>query len=393
MKSAASFGLSKILSRYSLVTNSLAAANEAVKLTPNDAEAHRARAVVLNNSGSKQDAAREMELAVSLRPKDDLLWMEAGILRDGHGDVDSALIAFDHSVGLAPYYGHPRWQRGNLLVRLGRYDEGFNDLRLAARSNRDFVPALIDLAWGISRENAHVTEQLVQFQDDRTRLALSRFFARRNKTAEAIEQFRKISTTITEDARADLIRSLIQAKAYPEAFEIWKSGTANVSSSTMIQDGGFEQELILDQSGFGWQAPKNDQVIFALDVNDPQSGSRSLRITFEGYDNAAPVLSQLVLVKPDRSYRVSFAVKTKDLMTGGLPTVKIADASTAQVLSTSSFQSGSSSWTILNVEFKTLPASTAVLLKLERNTCSSSPCPVFGHVWLDSFTVEEVSVK
>jgi tetratricopeptide (TPR) repeat protein len=394
MKSAASFGLSKILSRYSLVANSVAAANEAVKLNPNDAEAHRARAVVLNNSGLKGDAAKEMEVAVSLRPRDDLLWMEVGILRDGNGDADSALVAFNHSVRLAPSYGHPHWQRGNLLVRLGRYDEGFSDLRLAAASNRDFLPGLMDLAWGISREDARLTEDLVQFQDDQARLALSRFFAHRRKNQEALQQFRSITTPISEGARADLVRTLIQSKAFLEAFEIWKSGSVNLNSASTIQDGGFEQDLILDQSGFGWQAPKYDNVIFALDVNEPHSGARSLRITFDGYDNSAAVLAQLVLIKPERRYRVSFAVKTKDLVTGGLPTLKVVDASSEKVLSASqNFQGATSDWTTMTVDFTTFPSSTAVFLRLERNACSSSPCPVFGHVWLDSFAVDEVSVN
>ena len=394
MKSAASFGLSKILARYALATNSAEAANEAVKLTPNDAEAHRARAVVLNNSGLKEDAAKEMEVAVSLRPRDDLLWMDVGMLRDGYGDTDSALVAFDHSVRLAPYYGHPYWQRGSLLVRAGRYEEGFNDLRLAAMSNRDFLPALIDLAWGISKGDPQLTEQLVKFEDDRTRLALSRYFARRGKAMETLRQFRRISTPIAEDARADLVRSLIQAKGFPEAFEIWKSAPTNSNTTKPIQDGGFEQELILEQSGFGWQAPKHDNVIFALDVNDPHSGARSLRITFDGYDNSAAVLAQLVLVKPERSYRVSFAVKTKDLVTGGLPTLRVVEASSEKVLGASqNFQGATSDWTTMTVDFKTLQSSTAVFLRLERNACSSSPCPVFGHVWLDSFVVDEVGVN
>jgi tetratricopeptide (TPR) repeat protein len=394
MKSAASFGFSKLLARYALATNSLEAADEAVKLTPNDAEAHRARAVVLNNSGLKEHAMKELEVAVSLRPRDDLLWLDVGMLRDGYGDTAAALVAFDHSVRLAPYYGHPYWQRGNLLVRLGRYDEGFTDLRFAAASNRDFLPSLIDLAWGISKGDAQLTEQLVNFEDDRTRLALSRYFARRGKTREAVQQFRKITTSVSEDARADLVRTLIQSKAFPEAFEIWKSGSANANSTSIIQDGGFEQELTFDQNEFGWRAPKYDNVVFALDVNGPHSGSRSLRIRFDGYDNSAPVLAQLLLVEPERSYRVSFAVKTKDLVTGGLPTFRVVDAGSEKVLGTSpGFQDARGVWTIMTVDFKTLPASPAVFLRLERNPCSSSPCPVFGHVWLDSFAVDEVNVN
>lgn len=393
MKSAATFGFSKILSRYSLSTNSLEAANQAVRLTPNDADAHRARAVVLNNSGLKDGAAKEMERAASLRPRDDLLWMEVGMLRDGYGESDLALAAFDESIKCAPYYGHPRWQRGNLLVRLGRYDEGFNDLRLAVTSNRDLLPGLIDLAWGISRGDAQLTEQLVQFQDNRTRLALARCFARRGKAAEALQQFRKISTTVTEDARADLVRTMIQSKAYTEAFQIWNAGAEN-STTDPILDGGFEQDLILDQNGFGWQAPKYENVIFALDVKGADSGSRSLRITFEGYDNPAPVISQLILVKSDHNYRVSFAVRTKDLVTGGLPVLKVVDANSGQVLGTSqSFHGAMNEWTPGSVNFKTGSSTTAVLLRVERNACSSAPCPMFGHIWLDSFAIDQVSLR
>jgi tetratricopeptide (TPR) repeat protein len=196
MKSAAVFGFSKILSRYSLTTNSLEAANQAVKLTPNDAEAHRARAVVLNNSGMKEDAAKEMERAVSLRPRDDLLWMEVGILRDGYGESGSALAAFDQSIRCAPYYGHPRWQRGNLLVRLGRYDEGIQ--RVAFGSNQQPGPvARIDrsglghIAW-----RCPLTEQLSSLKTTERAWPWHEFFAQHGKTAEALQQFRKISTTL-----------------------------------------------------------------------------------------------------------------------------------------------------------------------------------------------------
>ena len=395
MKTAATFGLSKILTTYSIRANSIEAANTAVQLTPSDPEAHRARAAILNNLGLTADALKEIEVAVGLRPQDDYLWLEVGALRDGNGDRNSALTAFDNAVKFAPHYGHTHWQRGNLLVRMGRYDEGFDELRRAAARNPNFLPGLIDLAWGISRGDAQLIEQLVQPQNDRTRLVLARFLANHGKGAEAAGHVRNISTTIPEEARNDLIRSLVHAKSYSEAFELWKAGRSNTTISSPIQNGSFEEELILNEIGFGWQALQDDKVVFALDVNRPFDGSRSLRITFEGYGNQTPVLSQLMLVKPQQAYRISFAVKTRDMITGGLPLLTVIDANTGEILEKSSnFKPNEGdAWTRMSFDLNTAPTSKAVYLRLERTACSSSPCPIFGQLWLDSFQVEEISAN
>jgi len=388
MVNAAKFGFSKIVGRYAVMTNSIFIADEAVRLSPSDPEAHQARAIVLSRLRLPADSAKEMEIAVSLRPQDDYLWLELGGFREAAGINDAALSAFDRAVEFAPYYGHTRWQRGNLLIRMRRYEEGFTELRLAVSSNRNFLPAFIDLAWGITRRDAKITEQLVQVSDDKTRLAFARFLARHGKAADTLDQFRQIKSTIPREAKDDLIRSLIQHKAYPEAYEIWKGDRAETSP---ITNGSFEDELILEGAGFGWQSAKPSAVSFALDLTRPHHGSRSLRISFEGYENQQqPVLSQVLLVKPSHAYRVTFAVKTRDLVTGGLPLITVNDASTAQVIAKSEpFQPRDNEWISMSLEFTTLSTSKAVSLNLQRNRCSSSPCPIFGQLWLDSFALDD----
>jgi len=388
MVNTAKFGFSKILGRYGVVTNSVFIVDEAVRLTPFDPEAHQARAIVLNRLRMPAEAAKALEVAVSLRPQDDYLWLELGGARDAAGNSDAALTAFDRAIQFAPYYGHTHWQRGNLLVRMRRYDEGFKDLRLGVVSNRDFLPALIDLAWGISRGDARITEQLVQVSDDKTRVEFARFLAQHGKATDALDQFRQITTTIPREIRDDLIRSLIQHKAYPEAYEIWKGHTAETST---LRNGSFEDDLMLEEFGFGWQAPKMEGVSFALDLKQPHNGSRSLRIFYEGYENQEqPMLSQLFLVKPGHRYRVTFAVKTQDLVTGGLPVFAVIDAATGQSLVESeTIKPNANAWTGMSLEFTTPSTSKAVSLNIQRNKCSSSPCPIFGQVWLDSVVVDD----
>lgn len=391
MISTAKFGMSKVVAKYALMTNSIFVANEAVRLAPSDPQAHQTRAIILNNLRLPVDAATEMEIAVSLRPQDDYLWLELGALRDAAGRTNAALAAFDRAVGFAPDYGHTHWQRGNLLVRMRRYDEGFKELRTAVSSNRDFLPGLIDLAWAISRGDAKITEQLVQVNDD-TRLAFARFLARHGKAFETLEHIRQLRTPIPGEVRDDLIHSLIQHKAYPEAYEIWGSDNAEISA---VKNGSFEGDLVLENPGFGWQAAKVPGVSFALDVNQPHTGSRSLRISFDGYESQEQaIVSQLVLVKSNHTYHLMFSWRTRDLVTGGLPVITVSDAATGQAIARSeTIQPEAKEWTSVRLEFETFKSSKAVSIRLQRNKCSSSPCPVFGQVWLDSVVVDDAGSK
>ena len=63
IKTAATFGMSRLFTRYALGVQDLRAANEAVQLTPSDAEAHYASSVVTAWFNPPQDAILEMERA------------------------------------------------------------------------------------------------------------------------------------------------------------------------------------------------------------------------------------------------------------------------------------------------------------------------------------------
>ena len=391
---SARIGYAKLLARYAIVTTSLPAANEATRLSPSDPEVQRNRAAVLDNLRLFSDAKNAQELATSLRPTDDYLWLELGLLKDELEDTEGALAAFNQAVRFAPYYGHTHWQRGNLLLRMGRYQEAFADLRQATASNRDYLPSLIDLAWALSRGDPKTTAQLVEINDDRTRIAFARFLARQGKAAEALEQYRFAASSVSEENQRDLVRQLIAAKAFREAFEIWtRSAGVGTDSLPVVYDGGFEGPLTLDEVGFGWRVPReSDGISMSLDATQQHTGAKSLRLQFNG--NSAPgglLLSQIIVVKAQQRYRVSFAVSTKDILTGGLPIITSSDAASGQLLGKSAnFPQATNTWQVMSFEFTTLPKTDAVILSLQRNNCSSAPCPIFGFVWLDSFSIEEI---
>src|SRR5712691_2680258 len=146
---AASTGWARTLGEGADRTNDTAAADRAVSLSPSDAETHAARGGVLQRTEDYQRAVMEFQRAVQLRPRDYYLWMLLGVTEDQNGDQETALAALGQSVSLAPSYANPRWQLGNLLLRMGQTDRAFAELGRAASDNPELLPNVIDLAWGI----------------------------------------------------------------------------------------------------------------------------------------------------------------------------------------------------------------------------------------------------
>lgn len=388
-------GYSRLVAKYAALTSNVAAANKAVEVAPMDPQAHKTLARILYDLQQVPEAARELEVAVSLRPRDDALWLELAIIRDEMGDP-GALAAFNESVRLAPYYAHPSWQRGNFLLRVGRYADAFVDLRSAAASNPELVPSLIDLSWGVSKADADVTEQFAGITSGRMRMAFARFLARQGKIREALEQYRGAGAASVV-ARGELVQQMIAANAFREAFEIWGGADRLVPGQqlTSINDGGFEDPPNFDDAGFGWRFSRALQgVKLSLDSSRPHAGSKSLRVEFLGYsDPAAPLVSQLVLVESGKRYRAHFAARTQDIVTGGLPSMSVSNATgeKGRLGQSAVVRQDTTAWQRLSIDFRTDSATQAVRFSLQRENCNSSPCPIFGSLWLDSFSIEELN--
>jgi tetratricopeptide (TPR) repeat protein len=393
MQSAARFGFARLLGKYAVSANSIQAANQAVSLAPADAEVHRARARVLNRLQMPAEARKSFRNAVDLRYRDDYLWLELGSTCDELGDTASALAAFDQAVRWAPHYAHTLWQRGNLKLRMGRYDEAFADLRAAAASKNSLLPTLIDLAWGLARGNVKTVEQLIQIDYDHERVAFVRFLAQKGKGNEVVEQVRLLATPLSEQNRQELVQQLIAAKAFHAAFELWR--TDRPIAQPVILDGGFEElprNPFVDR-GFGWFIFAKTEPAVEVDESEKLSGKRSLRLRFNG-DWKAPyeTISQRIVIAPERRYRISFGVRTKDIVTGGPPAIVVKDAVTNERLGQSeAFPTPSSNWQTMQFEFSTRPGTQAILLEFTRVADACTPCPIFGELWIDDLVIADVT--
>lgn len=385
-----------VVAKLTSVSDPLRAAEKAVAILPGDAETHFARAEVLQRYAAYATARDEYERAVQLRPRDYFLWMMLGASHDQNQDQVAALRAFQQSVTLAPSYAQPHWQLGNLLLRQGQLDQAFDELRRAAVSNPSLWPNVYDLAWGVYGRDAQAVVRVMRPETDTARMALALFFARQAQAAAALDQFRatKVRNSKTVESVLD---ELLKARAFTEAYEVWSSlhgiPSTGTDATAVIRDSGFEGVLTVGQTGFGWQiAPNVENVAMSIDEGTRQSGARSLRLDFHGNSNpTSALLTQIVLVKPATRYHLGLAALSKDFVSAGDPVITLIDVSDPRrtVLATSPpLRSDPNVWREFAVDFNTNTGTRAIMFTLARQNCANNPCPAFGTIWLDSFSLE-----
>ena len=401
-------GFSSLLASYAAMTNKIVPANAAVTLSPANPDAHYLRGAMLAAAGYLPEAIHEYQEAALRRPDDYVLWLNLAGALELNGDMAGALAASRQAVQLAPYYARPHWQLGNLLLRAGQRDEAFRELRQAGASNPTLLPSTIDLAWQLSGGDVQFVKQAIQPQTPEAYLALAQHFKKRGEVTAAITMYVSAGPAADRE-RGSYLSELISAKRFSEAYALWSvdhpanssgndhpSGIAPLGTPGLggMIDPGFEQESNLDEPGFGWRASNKAETLhLSLDTSAPEEGRSSLRVEFNGdSDPGSPVISQLVLIEPHTHYQLHFAARTAELVSGGPPRVLVIDAGNQQVLGQSAEFSPetNNSWQEFTIDLNSGESTTAVQITLQRERCSKSPCPIFGRLWLDNFSLQKL---
>lgn len=371
-----------------LSVNDLAVVAKAVRLTPNDPHAQVVLGALLEANEDRAAALEHYQTAVALRPEDYVLRMQLARAQELAGDSAAAIATGTVAAGLAPFYAQPHWQLGNILVRAGRADEGFNELRLAGTSDPTQLPSIIDLAWQLSGGNVDYVLQAIQPRTPDAHKALAAYFLKQGKAEAATKMFAAAGGSPTEPERRAYIAQLISLKKFPEAHSLWMMAHQAAPNGPLLFDGGFEAETDLDEPGFGWRALNKPQgFALSLDNSNPTEGRSSLRVDFTGESNAGvPVISQLVLLKPETHYQLHVSLRTEKLVSGGLPIIVVLDPSDNKVLGrTEALPQTTEGWQTVAIDFTTGESTSAIQIALQRQPCPSPQCPIFGKLWLDNF--------
>jgi hypothetical protein len=250
---------------------------------------------------------------------------------------------------------------------------------------------VVDLAWSVSKGNVQFVVAAIKPTTSATYQMLAQYFAQRKEVDAAIAMYTAAGSE-AEHYRRAYVHDLIATKQFKHAAALWAVGRGSALPG-VLSDPGFEKESDLTEAGFAWRLGDKPQgTRLSLDTASPKEGNSSLKIEFEGASEpASPVITQLVLIEPRTRYQLHFAVRTQDIVSGGLPLVVIIDADSDKILAQSEqFMRASQGWREYTIDFESGPAANAVQLAVQRQACNSSPCPIFGRLWLDAFSLQKL---
>ena len=387
-------GYARLFITASIIQSQVEPADNAVRLSPKDPEAHYTRGLGLANHDRLQEAAGELRQAVELRPHHFYQWLDLGLTLDQLNDQQGALDAFNESIRLAPTFTQPRWQLGSFLYRQGKYEQAFSELRAGAKSNRTFFLTLMDLAWAATGGDVSQVERLVDPQDSTSRLSLANYFAKHAMGPSAVNQVRLAGVPSQEADQAllkETIASLLQSKLYIDARAAWltthgESGGPGQGSNQVV-NGDFVEPIAQNDPGFGWQVAPVAGVTVSIDQSGPSEGIRAICLNLAGEVNpATQLLYQFALVRPRTRNSLSFMTRTQDLVSGGPAVLRVYDGNNGRILGESRIPTGTNNWSKAQIDF-TSEESAAVIISVQRLICSESPCPIFGKLWLSHFSL------
>ena len=393
-------GASGLFTVTAFVQSTVGPADTAVRLAPGDPDAHYTRALELVNAERLDEARDELQQSTRMRPYHYYQWLDLGVTLDRLNDPDGAILALRESVRLAPSFAQPRWQLGNLLYRQGRFDEAFVELRTAVKSDPNLFDTMVGLAWVAAAGQITLVERFVAPENPEQHLALANYLAKQKDGVDA-SRHALIAGPPTTDLATSLLKetvaNLITAGQFADAFTVWASVNreqVGPKNEPRLLNGDFVYTITRNETGFGWQvAPLPSVISVSIDPAGPTPASRSVLLEFNGaYPTGNPLLYQLVMVEPQTSYSLTFTSRSEKVVTGGPPIVSVfsAGAESRRLLAESApMATGTTEWKAGKVDFKTDNQDRAVIVSIQRRSCTEDPCPVFGKLWLSRFSLSK----
>jgi len=399
IRASALFGLSRLAVTLAIIQKqNIEPADAAIRLAPEDPNAHYTRALILVNLERLSEAVTELEQAIQLRPNHYYQWLDLGVTLDRLGDQARAEAALRESIRLAPSFAQPHWQLGNLLFRKTAYEEAFSEMRFAAASNPDLAAQIVELAWVAADGDVAKAEHYVQPQTRRAHLQMAALLAKEGKASEAGSHLTKVSEPYDETERSLLnqtVGQLIADQQFAEAFIIWSSAhhvTVAENARDQFLNPDFVDPVKQGDLGFGWQLTAVPNISVSVNMEGPAPGTRSLCLSFSGDSpRESESLYQLVLLNPGKRYLLTFMARAKDIVSGGPPVVVVTTlgGSAAKDVGESKVLSAQPGWNTYEVEFQADEKTSTARVGVQRLPCNQNPCPIFGQLCLSRFSLKQ----
>lgn len=357
---------------------------------PDDPQTHYTLALITQNSFVAEDmetSMRAFEKAAALSPFDYRYWLPFAQARERNGDIDGAEKSLRHALKYAPNYSQVHWALGNVLLRQGKFDEAFSEMRAALEGNPAFAAPAMAAVLQFSEEPPSVLlERLGNSSDAKAAMAIT--LARQKRFDESMNAW----NAIPENERAEKFKEKAKELSSILLTEHKFRYAGMIDPQSVSNDGGFinpgfENDLDLaNTSQFGWKIADGAQPRIGFDEQQKHAGRRSLGIVFaKGSGKDFRTIAQTIVVETNAAYTLDLFYRSEIETTGTLQW-EVVDAATSEVLAISkTLSTKSNEWEQLVVPFKAGPQTEAVTIRLVRAGCQN--CSIEGRLWFDSFQI------
>jgi tetratricopeptide (TPR) repeat protein len=337
--------------------------------------------------------------AVTIDSHSATYWMHLASAYEMVGYLAEAQKAFRAAELVYPISGEVAWRYGNFLLRHGDLSEGFFEIRRAIATNFQFAGAAVIGCLRVSGNIERVLDQAIPAHADVYLEALDSLVAEREIDA-ALAVWRRLAELHPsfEMRRAfTLLDALIGQDRIEEAQRVWQQAlkfagqrAGSSSGGSLVWDGGFEGNLV--NGGFGWRQLPVAEASFQSDTGTFHSGSRSLRISFDGSSNLDfSHLVQYVPVKPGTRYRFAAYLRTEEISTDSGIRFWISDPHrTGAVDVLTQNLVGTHPWSLQETEVTTGPQTRLLAISLRRLPSRKFDNKLRGTVWIDDVSLTPV---
>jgi tetratricopeptide (TPR) repeat protein len=370
-------------------------ASLATGLAPDDPATHYALAVQSEKvftADAQEKALAEFEKAAALSPYNYLFWLDLGRARERNGDQAGAEAALRKAQELAPNYSRVQWALGNALLRQGRNDEAFAEIRKAVSGDATYTNAAAMSAWQILDGDISSVRNAIG-ESPRSNAALAALLAREKRFDEAFAIWNEIPAGDKAGDLRETAQTLYGQFIEAGRFRFAATVRADIDGGAappvgQLANGGFEESLPLENTSiFLWRM--SDGQVPRIGPTDGQkhSGSYSLLISFGQGSKSSRQVSQTVPVESGKSYSFELFYRS-DVKTQSKIKWEIVSGIAGKPVASTDALTPSGDWVPVRVNF-TVPADIdGITVRLAVEDCVPATCSISGNIWFDDLVLK-----
>src|SRR5215469_16068068 len=378
---------------------------KAAKLEPGNADYWRHVGLMRQwdlNPSDMGDAMHYLQIATKLNSRSSGVWMDLADAYATAGDAARAKEAYDRAQTSFPMSAEVAWRYGNFLLYQEDFSEAYPKIRKAISIDPSLTQSALIECWQANPDPAPIVSSMLPDKPEYYVAAMG-FFLGQKLTDPALAVWNRQErrgVAVDMDETVPLVDALISEDRIGEAKRIWESGLRGSkwphdkqTGDSLVVNGGFEQEIA--NGGFDWREVRLTGATFDFDSAVTHSGTRSLRIDYDGTENVDFAhLFQYIPVLSGAHYHFSAFVRTQGLTTDRGISFEIIDVRHAEQMQVTTPElTDSNEWTELESDFVAGPDTKAIKLTLRRIPSWKFDNKVSGTVWVDDVALTPVRAR